>query len=133
MALHREPNKVMGQQQTTQVAAWKSMTVTVPANTKQLTFRGVTGAGWASDIAIDDITLRQQATEDNCFQTIYIIWATPQPIYCLHPCVLYCLFLVIIYWIRGVPPPPHWEASINIRQSIEISGNVFPTYPSIQV
>jgi len=47
-----------GQQQTSKEDAWKEATVTVPLGTTKLTFEGVTGTSYKSDMAVDDITLR---------------------------------------------------------------------------
>ena len=36
---------------------WKEYTVTIPKASTQVRFQGVTGGGWRSDIAIDDISV----------------------------------------------------------------------------
>ena len=56
-----------GQQQTSKEDAWKEATVTVPLGTTKLTFEGVTGTSYRSDMAVDDITLRLKQAACNTF------------------------------------------------------------------
>ena len=50
---------ISGQQQASHDATWMQVFVSIPNNTTQIKFRAVRGAGWNSDMAIDDILLEE--------------------------------------------------------------------------